>query len=235
MNVTVIYGNIKNTNTYDCVQLLLNALKKNIKIKTNEFFLQESYFANDYYTYTKNYLNIYSNTTITDSIIKSVDTSDLIILASTVLMCDISSEMKILLNNLYNHRTESSSNSSMNNKIGLVISTSAGAGLPYTAKTLKKSLQYLGIGNTFKFYKTLYETNLEDADYKTRKQISKQISKLSYKILNLYLSPRPFKSSLFSKIVSPKISTTLRTSSNYNVIEINSWKRQVYYHHGKNI
>ncbi|EKQ50495.1 MULTISPECIES: NAD(P)H-dependent oxidoreductase [unclassified Clostridium] len=235
MNVTVIYGNIKNTNTYDCVQLLLNTLKKNIKIKTNEFFLPESYFDNNYYTYTKNYLNIYSNTTITDSIIKSLGNSDLIILASTVFMCDISSEMKILLNNLSNHRMENSLNSLMNNKIGLVISTSAGAGLPYTAKTLKKSLQHLGINNTFKFYKTLYESNLENVNYKTRKKISKQISKLSYKILDLYLSPRPLKSSLLSKIVSPKINTALKTSSNYNVIDINSWKRQTCYHHGKNI
>ena len=67
-------------------------------------------------------------------------------------------------------------NSFMNNKIGLVMSTASGAGLFYTTKSLKRNLNFWGINNTFKFSKTLYEMDWEDVTLKTKIQIDRKTS-----------------------------------------------------------
>ncbi|OPJ66048.1 NAD(P)H-dependent oxidoreductase [Clostridium chromiireducens] len=229
MNVTVIYGSMGKTSTYNCVQLLLNNLKLNINIKVNEFFLSQNYYDHDYYLYPENYLNVYSNTTIVNSIAKSLNASDLIIFASPSFTCDISDEMKLLLRSLSSHHLINAHDSSMHNKIGLAISTTPGAGLSYTTKILKKNLNYLGINKTFTFSKTLYEVNWKNISLRTKKQLHKKFLKLSYKILTLYNKSHNPKASFFNKLTSPKVNM-LSKNNDYKVIDLNYRKKETYYH-----
>lgn len=217
------------TSTYSCVQLLLSNLKLNIDINVSEFFLSQNYYDHDYYIYPENYLNIYSNTTIIDSIAKSLNSSDLIIFASPTFTCDISDEMKLLLRNLSSHHLINTHDSSMHNKIGLAISTTPGAGLSYTTRILKNYLNLLGINNTFTFSKTLYEINWKNINLKTKKQIHKKVLKLSYKILTLYNKSHNPKISFFKKLTSTKINT-LNKNNDYKVIDLNYRKKEIYYH-----
>ena len=137
-----------------------------------------------------------------DSIVKSLDDSDLIILACPVFTCDITTEMKSFLDHLSYQYMQKKTNYSMNNKIGLVMSTAAGAGLFHTTRTLKRNLNFWGINKIFKFSETLYEMNLEDVTLKTKIQINKKIFKLSNNILNLYSNSHPIKATILSKITS---------------------------------
>ena len=137
-------------------------------------------------SHTINSENTLLHLNYTDYITNSLDKSDLIILACPVLNCDITAEMKLLLNDLYYKSIENNTSSFMNNKIGLVMSTAAGAGLFHTTKILKRNLNFLGINNIFKFSKTFYEINWEYVTLKTKLKINKKIFKLSNKILDLY-------------------------------------------------
>lgn len=229
VNVTVIYGSMGKTSTYNCVQLLLNNLRLNINIKVNEFFLSQDYYDHDYYLSPEDYLNVYSNATIIDSIAKSLSTSDLIIFASPAFACDISGEMKLLLKTLSSHHLINSHHSLMHNKIGLAISTTPGAGLSYITKTLKKNLTLLGINNTFTFSKTLYEINWKNINLRTKKQIHKKFLKLSYKILTLYNNSHSPKVSFFKKLTSTKVNM-LNKNNDYKVIDLNYRKKETYYH-----
>lgn len=232
MNITIIYESIDKTNTYNCVQLLLNKLKLNINIQTTEFFLTQDSI---YYEYSSNYTHYMQKCyCINDisSIAKSIIQSDLIIFASQISACDISADMKTVLNSLSLYITNKSTYQ-MNNKIGIAISSTAGAGLFNSIRTLKRNLNFLGISNTFKFSKTLYELNWEYINSKTKKQLSKKILELSYKILNTYSSLHPVTFPLLIDSSSSVAKPVLKNKT-YNIINFNSLKKHKNYHR-KNI
>lgn len=225
VNVIVIYDSSNETSTYNCVQLFLNTLNLNINIKVTEFFLTKNYFYTGYPSDSDANLNIDDNI---NNIINELNDSDLLILASPVFNCDISSEMKLFLNKL-SYYISNGSILLMNNKIGLSISIAAGAGLFHATKLLKRNFNSLGIKITFKFSKTLYETNWEDVSLKTKMKIGKEIFKLSYRILNLYNHKFNTRTSILSKISPPK-KNAVYIKNNSNIIQINSWEYQPHLH-----
>lgn len=227
MNVTIIYGSMDKTKTYNCVQLLLSQLRLNINISVKEFYLPHSSFYHGYFSYYKNSVKIYH--TNINSVEKSILTSDLIIFASPVFTCDISSEMKTFLNKLSICITNNVFDPMlMRNKIGIAISITAGAGPFSVTKTLKRNLNFLGINHIFKFSKSLYETNWGDMNLKTKEQIDKKILKLSHKIVNLHNNLHTIDSPVLNEVTSQKINSTF--NDNYNIINLNSWKKEGYYH-----
>lgn len=218
MNVTIIYGSTYESITYNFVQILLNKLRLNINVNATEFFLPpNSSYMN--FLHCNTYIKKYHNNI--NSIITSLVDSDLIIFACPVIACNISTEMKIFLN----HLSSCVKNKTylMNNKIGLAISTTAGAGLFYTTKTLKRHLNFLGIKNVFRFSKTIYELNWEDVNVKNRKQIDKKFIKLSYKILNLYKNSCKIKLPNFDESKSSEINPVFENS--YCIINLSDWKK----------
>jgi flavorubredoxin len=218
VNVTIIYGTMTKGNTYNCVQLLLNNLRLTMNIKVTEFFLSDNNFQIDY----------------VDCIVKSLNNSDLIILASPVYSCDINTQMKVLLDNLSNKVIAHKINSIMHNKIGLVISTSAGAGLFNATRSLKRYLYSLGVNNTFRLTETLYEMNWDNLTLKRKIQINKQISKLSCKILHLHINSSNVIFPILSKIISSKIQPIVINNKS-NMIDLSYRKNNSHYHNKKNI
>lgn len=231
MNVTIIYGTTSKVNTYNSVQLLLNNLSLSMNIKVAEFFLPKDLpsFNRGCFSCLINGAEGHFHVNYVDTIVKSLDDSDLIILASPVFICDISADMKSFLEHLSYKYMQKKTSSSLNNKIGLVMSTATGAGLSNTTKTLKKHLTFLGINNIFTFSETVYEMNLKDVKLKTKIHINKKISKLSNNILDLYIKSYSIKASILSKIIfSPK--RTLLKEYDCNIIDLNHWKKQACFH-----
>jgi multimeric flavodoxin WrbA len=159
----------------------------------------------------------------------SLDNANLFILAYQVHGCDISTEMKMLLDKLSYRYMSDSTKPIMHNKIGLSISTAAGAGLSHTTKILKRNFNSFGIKNTLKFSKTLYEMNWEYVSLKTKMKINREIFRLSYKILDLYNHTYNIKPSALRKISLLKKKDML-INNNSNVIDLNSWKYQTNLH-----
>ena len=229
MNVTIIYGTMRKASTYNCVQLLLNDLRLNVNINVTEFFLQKnsSYSCHKYFSCLRTNSNSCNNFNPIYSILTSLYDSDLIILACPVLSCDISAEMTSFLDYLSYYSIQNKAISSMHNKIGLVISTTTGAGLFHTIRTLKRNLKLLGVGNTFKFAKALYEMNWDDINIKTKKQIDKKILKLSNKVLDSYGNSHNLETPSFHKPTSLKIGPIF---TNNNVIDFNYRKEHACSH-----
>lgn len=229
MNVSIVYGTTNKTSTYNCVQLLLGELRLNINIEVTEFFLQKNlpYFSTGYSSCIENNAQACPDLNIFNYIADSFYKSDLIILACPVSQCDINNEMKTILDDLSYYYTHNKTNSLMHNKIGLVISTTAGAGLFRATRSMKRNLNFWGINNTFKFSRTLYEINWEDMDLKSRMKISKKIFKLSCRILNLYSNLHFLNSPILNRSDSSEIKST--SVNNYtNVIDFNQWKTSMF-------
>jgi len=231
VNVTIIYGTMTKGNTYNCVQLLLNNLRLTMNIKVTDFFSSNdlSYFNHGCLPSGIDGEYRHLHIDYVDCILKSLINSDLIILASPVYSCDISTEMKVLLDDLYYKFITHKSNSFMRNKIGLVISTSAGAGLFNTTRNLKRFLYSLGVQNIFRFTDTLYEVNWENINLKRRLQINKQLSKLSCKILALHINLNTLILPILGKIISPKTQPMVMNSK-FSMIDLSYGKKNSNYH-----
>lgn len=232
VNVSIIYGTVSKTSTYNCVQLLLGELRLNIDIKVTEFFLQKNspYFSTGYFSCIENNAQACPHLNDFNYIANSLYKSDLIILACPVSECDINPEMKAVLDDLSYCYTQNKVHSLMHNKIGLVMSTTAGAGLFNTIRTLKRNLNFWGVNNTFKFSRTLYEMNWEDIDLKTRMKITKQIFKLSYKILSLYSNSHSTERPIFNAPVPLEIKPKIKNNNHNNIIDLNNWKMKACLH-----
>lgn len=226
MNISIIYGTTKKTCTYNCVQMLLKSIKLTIPITVKEFFLEKDspdYNCDFFSCYVNNEI-IYPKGSHIDYLTNSIDSSDLIILASPVIECSTTIELNTLLNYLnYN------SKSFLNTKLGLVISTTAGAGLSYTTNSLKKNLIFLGIQNVFSFSSTLYEMNWEEVSLKTKIKITKKIFKVSNKILNLYINSNMVKDTISDAVPvhSYKFKLFSKDKSN-NIINVNFKAKHTY-------
>ena len=227
MNVTIIYGTTKKTSTYNSVQLLLNSLKLNINIKVTEFLLPKDLpsFNRECFSCIINGEEKRTRFNYVDSIVKSLDDADLIILASPAFICDISTDMESFLEHISYRYMQKKTNYSTNNKIGLVMSTVTGAGLFHTTRTLKRNLNLWGINNTFKFSEVLYEIDWEDVTLKSKLQINKKVFKLSNKILDLYSTSHPIKLPILNKVTSSQKSTIFK-EYHCNIIDFNYRKNQ---------
>lgn len=229
VNISVIYGSTKKACTYNCVQLLLNSLKLTTPIIVKEFFLEKE-ISNKSDRFFSCFINgdfIYLSSNSLDYLTNSLDNSDLIILASPVIQCDITAELNSLLNHLFYKSIEYNTKSFVNTKIGLVMSTTAGAGLPTTINNLKKNLFFWGINNVFRFSKTIYEMNWEDVNLKTKLKINKTIFKLSNKILNKYSNSSSMNMSVSNKII-PYLFEQYFKNQNTNVIPLSFKRNRIY-------
>lgn len=237
MNISVIYGATRRSCTYNCVQMLLNSLKLNIAITVKEFFLEREIpnYSDDFFSCYLNGEIIYQNSPPIDYLMNSLDSSDLIILASPVIQCNATSELNSLLNHMFYKSIEYNTRSFMNTKIGLVISTTSGAGLFHTTNNLKKNLIFWGMHNVFRFGRTLYEMNWEDVNLKTKIKITKKIFKLSNKILSIYINSSSMKDDISNKMIPAyKIEPIFKNQYN-NIININFRKKHTYVHSTRKI
>ena len=227
MNVTIIYATTRKINAYNSVQLLLNSFKLNVNINVTEFLLPEDLpsFKRECFSCLINGKERLTSFNYVDSIIKSLDDADLIILASPAFICDISTEMESFLEHISYRYMQKKTNYSTNNKIGLVMSTVTCAGLFHTTRALKRNLNLWGINNTFKFSEVLYEINWEDVTLKSKLQINKKVFKLSNKILELYSNSRPIKLPILNNVTLSQKSTLFK-EYHCNIIDFNYRKNQ---------
>lgn len=236
MNISIIYGTTRKACTYNCVQMLLNNLRLTIPINVNEFFSENDFpnYSDESFSHSLNNEVIAPNSNPIDYLTNSLTNSDLIIIACPVIGCDITKELKSLLEQLFYKSIEHDTKSFMNNKIGLVISTTAGPGLFYITNKLKKNLIFWGIHNVFRFSKTLYEMNWEDVNLKTKLKINKKIFRLSNKILKIYIKSSHVKHTLSNKTPSYKDEPPLNNKHN-NIINVNFHRKHTYNHDIRNI
>ena len=124
-------------------------------------------------------------------ITKTIDSADVIILASPVYVYHATGAMKALLDHYgyrwMPHRPEGS----MFRKQGVCISTAAGAGVKSTNKDMADSLLFWGVGKIYQFGTGIAATSWEQVSDKKRHSKEKNVSSISKKILSSQNKVRP--------------------------------------------
>ncbi|WP_294401040.1 hypothetical protein [uncultured Clostridium sp.] len=217
VNVTVIYGNPEQNNTYDYTNFLLNNLRRHIPIKLTEYFLPE-----DSYIPCGNFCErivsscSYFNCCNESKISKSICDSDLIILAcSSIKHHMIPPSLKILLDHLSYIWMPHKINIPMSQKIGLVISDDYVPILHSASKTLKKHMKFWGIRNIFNFnFHNTSETSSKQ-DSLSRDYLNLVI--LSVKITNLISSDTSLSYLKYKKVIKFPYSNLIANKNTYTI------------------
>lgn len=204
MKVTVINGNARHGSTWNCTKILLEWISKYETIDITDFTLPKDmpHFCNGCFSCFNNGENTCPHSSSISPIVTSLTEADLIVITSPVYALDVSGQLKALLDHLCFMWISHRPNPKLFNKIGLTITTTAGAGLGHTTKTIKNSLKFWGVKKIYSFKNPVAAMKWSDVSEKKQEIIQKEMAKLAKRIIkdvkNINSVPRPiFRSFMF--------------------------------------
>jgi len=181
VRVTVINGSERKESTYHCTKTFLNEISKFEGVEKEEFFFPKDmpYFCKGCFSCFYNGENTCPHNESVTPIVKSILNADLLIITSPVYAMDVSGQLKALLDHLcfmwFSHRP----NPKMFGKIAVTISTTAGAGLSHTTKTIKNSLNFWGVKRVFSYKYPVSASRWNEVTLNKKLKIEKEIARLA--------------------------------------------------------
>jgi len=184
MNVTIIHGNMRHGSTWHSVKQICSHLESLEPLSVKEFSLPKDmpHFCNGCFSCFFNGENTCPHASSVSPIAEALRSADLIVLTSPVYAMDVSGQMKAMLDHLCYQWMSHRPDPIMFNKIGLTVSTTAGAGLSHATKTLRNSLTFWGLKRVHSYQCKAAAMRWEDVPEKTRQQIERDTARLAQKI-----------------------------------------------------
>ncbi|MGL5721498.1 MAG: flavodoxin family protein [Brevinema sp.] len=197
MKITVIYGTMRKSTTYN---LAKKALQQFPDAEVKEFFLPKDmphFCVGCGNCYVKGEEFCPHHDSI-GKIIAALDEADLMIFTSPVYSMHVTAQLKTVLDHLgwrfLIHRPEPS----MFSKAALVICTAAGGGLSSTFKDIADSLKWWGVARTYRYTKAVRALSWATVPEHIKNKTLTDIEKLAQKIEKQYIKG-------FTPTVSTKI------------------------------
>ena len=183
MNIVVIHGQMHHGSTYNITKKFIQYLSMD-NAEISEFFLPKDAPDNCigcYTCFTKGEDHC-PHAQFIQPIASAIENADLIILESPCYVMGMTGQLKSFLDHLgyrwFPHRPHPK----MFHKIGLVLSTAAGAGTKKVTKALSRNLFYWGVAKTFAYGKNVGAQNWETVSEKKKLKIEKEVAKKDGKI-----------------------------------------------------
>lgn len=184
MNVVIIHGALHKGSTYEISKQFLEAMGFT-KTDVVEFFLPKdmsSFCVGCGNCFMKSE-ELCPHKSQLQPIINAMDNAHLLIFTSPVYVLHATGQMKTFLDHFGYRFIVHRPNPLMFQKKALILSTAAGSGMKSTNKDIKDSLTFWGVGQIYTYGKAVYTINWEGISDKTKNKISKDVQKLSGKIL----------------------------------------------------
>jgi len=200
IKVVVIYGINHKGSTYNIVQELL---KNFTNINLTEIFLANDkiQFCNGCYSCIFKGEEKCPHYESLKPIIASMVEAKVIILASPCYVYDVTGQMKTFLDHLAYLWMPHRPDERMFKKIGVVISTAAGGGAKRTNKTMKKTLNFMGVSKVYSYSANVAACSWQGVKDKKKDKIEKDIISLSQKVEKLIGKGDKLGASLFVKFI----------------------------------
>ncbi len=215
MKITVIHGNARHGSTWSCANLFLQELAKYDTVDVSSFTLPKEmpHFCNGCFSCFYNGEQTCPHAASMAPILEAVLGADLLILTSPIYAMDVSGQMKALLDHLCFMWISHRPNPLMFNKIGLTITTTAGAGLGHATKTLRNSLRFWGVKRVFSFRQAVSAMKWSDVTEKKQAQINRQVAGMARKIAQSFARREQLPSPIFRRIFFFMMSGMMRKNT----------------------
>ena len=226
MKITVINGNQRHGSTWNCKELFLRELAGYEGVETKEFTLPKDlpHFCVGCFSCFSNGEQTCPHRESVSPIVAALEEADLFIFTSPIYAMDVSGPMKSLLDHLCFMWMSHRPNPRMFRKVGLIITTTAGAGSSHARKTLKCSLRFWGVNRIFSFNPSVSAMKWDDVKPEKKAKLEQIIKKQSLRIAraveNAGHAPRnPVSSILF------RIMRSMMKKNTWNLYDRSHWER----------
>jgi multimeric flavodoxin WrbA len=184
MKITVVNGNQRHGSTWNCKELFLRELSRADDVETKEFTLPKDmpHFCAGCFSCFFNGEQTCPHSESVSPIVKALEEADLVIFTSPVYAMDVSGPMKSLLDHLCFMWMSHRPNPRMFRKVGLIITTTAGAGSSHARKTLKNSMRFWGVNRIFSFNPSVSAMKWDDVEPQKKVKLERLIKKQSVRI-----------------------------------------------------
>lgn len=227
MKITVINGNTRHGSTWHCMDLFRQELSRYGEVQVKEIVLPKEmpnlcvgcfscFYKGEQACPHSEYIL---------PIIASLEEADLIIMTTPVYACDVSGNLKALLDHLSFMWMSHRPNPAMFHKVGLTIATTAGAGLSHTTKTMKSSLSFWGFKRIFTFKKAVAAMKWDDVSEKNKVKIQKAIEKKAKKIYKTVHNIDHIRYPFFRGMLF-RIMKGMQKGNDWNLTDRNHWETQ---------
>lgn len=184
MKITVLHGQNHHGSTYNITKLFLNKLAdENTEII--EFFMPRdtpSSCVGCCNCFTKGELQC-PHAEMVQPVVRAIEEADLVILDSPCYVLGMTGQLKTFLDHMGYRWLAHRPHPQMFGKIGLAVSTAAGAGARKVTKDLQRHFFYWGIPQSFAYAKNIRATNWAMVPAKRKARIEKDVTRLAKKIL----------------------------------------------------
>ncbi|MDP4092972.1 MAG: NAD(P)H-dependent oxidoreductase [Bacillota bacterium] len=222
MKITVLHGQMHKGSTWNITQLFLEKLSdKNTEI--NEFFMPKhtpSFCIGCFNCFTKGEDKC-PHADIVQPVVNAIEEADLVILESPCYVLGMSGQLKTFLDHMGYRWIPHRPHPKMFSKVGLVISTAAGAGAGKVTKALKDNLFYWGVGKVYRFGKNVGASSWETVKSEKKSHIENDVTQMAAKILNKIGNVKPgIKTKAMFKLMQMS-----QKSNNWNPTDKEHWVR----------
>ncbi len=207
MKITVINGNLRHGSTWHSANAVISEIGKLEEVSVSEFFLPKAmpHFCMGCFSCITKGEGTCPHAETVRPILDAILGADLIVLTSPVYAMNVSGQMKALLDHLCFMWMSHRPNPLMFNKIGLTVSTTAGAGLGQSTKAMRDSLTFWGAKRVYSFKSPVSAMRWEDIKEPRKRSIESSSARLANKIVRSYRKresmPNPLFRSFFFSIM----------------------------------
>lgn len=182
--ITVLHGQLHKGSTYNITKLFLNKLT-NEDTEITEFFMPKDTppsCIGCYNCFIKDESQC-PHADIAQPIVRAIEEADIVVLDSPCYVLGMTGQLKTFLDHMgycwMSHRPHPK----MFSKVGLAISTAAGAGAKKVTKDLRRHLFYWGVPQSYGYGKNIRALNWESIPTKRKARIEREVTRLATKIL----------------------------------------------------
>ena len=219
--ITVIHGQLHKASTYNITKQLIDKISKTNK-EIYEYFMpiDGPDFCVGCYRCFDEGEDKCPHAEKVQRIVKSMEISDIIIINSPTYCYGMTGQLKTLFDHFGYMWLSHRPNEAMFNKIGIVISTAAGAGASKVTKSLEQQMFWLGIPKIYRYSKNVNASSWDTVPDKIKDHIKQDISKLAMKVESKVGKI----SSNFKIKFMFNIMRMMQKSNDWNMVDQNHWK-----------
>lgn len=185
MKITVINGNNRHGSTWHCTDQVLKEMARQTDVQVTEFFLPKDmpHLCAGCFSCFYNGEDTCPHAKAMEPIKEALLSADVLVLTSPVYAMDVSGQMKVFLDHLSFQWMSHRPDPRMFHKVGLIVSTTAGAGLSHTVKTMHNSMKFWGMKRIIPFRMAVSAMKWDDVSDKKRRMICAKAQKTARRIV----------------------------------------------------
>lgn len=187
MKITAVYGNMRHGSTWNFTQLLLGEMAKRTATEVTEFSLPRDmpHFCVGCFNCFLKGEEQCPHYAAMSPIAKALEGADVIILASPAYVFDASGQMKALLDHLGYRWIVHRAHPTMFQKLGVAVSTTAGAGASAAAKTMQTSMKFWGCRRVYALKAAVAAAAWDEVKPEKQEQLTKKAATLAKRLVQL--------------------------------------------------